>query len=85
MTCAEGFLPHPPMALLLNAIVADENTPRNMVPNLLQLAERTGQDCLVLSCAPCALSHLPALMLAAAWPWKTLLLQSVVPQETDRG
>lgn len=67
------------------AIVADENTPRNMVPNLLQLAERTGQDCLVLSCAPCALSHLPVLMLAAAWPWKTLLLQSVVPQETDRG
>lgn len=86
MTYAEGFLPHAPMALLLNAILADENTPRNVVPNSLQLAGRTGRHWSSpvphVQCQP-ALSHLPALILAAAQPWKILLLESVVPQETD--
>lgn len=86
MTCAEGFLPHPPMALWLNVILVDENTPRDVVPNSLQLVGRTGLHwCSPLPHVQCqpALSHLPALILAAAWAWKILLLQSVVPQETD--
>lgn len=86
MTCAEGFPPHSLKALLLNVILVDQNTPRNTVPNSVQLAGRTGLHW--YSAVPhvqcqAALSHLPALILAAAWPWNILLLQSVVPQETD--